>query len=258
MEITQDLLTNKQVTYNYTEETKYRTGIYKVTIANHFYIGSASSKRGFYIRWHKHISELKHHVHKNPKFQNCYDKYDQIIFDIVEFCDPVDCIKREQYYIDTLKPDINIHIIACNTALGTKQTPEVIEKRRKKLLGRKYNQAHRKAISDGLKCSWKDPNSKMRSKEAQEKRRNSHLGKKVLSQTLEKYRIRMIGNTYNNKVVYQYSKDRKTFIKEWESAKIAAQTLKIGYAHISSCCTGKRKSAYGFYWTHEKITNGNN
>lgn len=50
MEITQDLLTNKQVTYNYTEETKYRTGIYKVTIASHFYIGSASSKRGFYIR----------------------------------------------------------------------------------------------------------------------------------------------------------------------------------------------------------------
>lgn len=92
-------------------------------------------------------------MHKNPKFQNCYDKYDQITFDIVEFCDPVDCIKREQYYIDTLKPDINIHIIACNTALGTKQTPEVIEKRRKKLLGRKYNQAHRKAISNGLKCS---------------------------------------------------------------------------------------------------------
>lgn len=54
----------------------------------------------------------------------------------------------------------------------------------------------------------------MRSKEAQEKRRNSHLGKKVSSQTIEKYRIRMIGNTYNNKVVYQYSKDRKTFIKE--------------------------------------------
>lgn len=39
------------------------------------------------------------------------------------------------------------------------------------------------------------------------------------------------------------------FIKEWESAKDAASGLLFyGPQHISNCCSGTRKSAYGFKW----------
>lgn len=254
MEITKDLLlnSNKKIIYNYTNETKYKTGVYKVTIGNHFYIGSASSKRGFYTRWHQHISDFKKNSHKNPKFQNCYNKYDSIQFDIIEFCSPEKCINREQYFIDLLKPDLNIKLIA-NSPLGVKQTLETINKRVEKLKGRKYSDTHKKAISEALKQSWKDSKSKHRSLETRLKRKLSHLNQVVSENTKEKISKRMLGNQYPNKVVYQYSKDKTIFIKEWPSAKIAAIELHLDGCHIASCCTGKRKSAYGYYWSHNKL-----
>lgn len=63
----------------------------------------------------------------------------------------------------------------------------------------------------------------------------------------------MLGNEYASKKLYQYSKDRKTFIKEWNSAKEAKETLGIKGVHISSCCTGKRSSSDGYFWSHTKI-----
>lgn len=253
MEIDKDSISNKKlVTYNYTNETKYKTGIYKVTIANHFYIGSASSKRGFYARWHRHASDFKNNKHNNSKFQNCYNKYNKIQFDIIELCSPEKCVEREQYYIDTLKPDLNIKLTA-DSPLGVKQSQETILKRISHIKGRKYSKEHRKKISEGLKRSWNDPNSKQRSLETKLKRSSSHLNKKVSEITKEKFSKCKSGNSYANKIVYQYSKDKTIFIKEWPSAKIAAAELHINGCHISSCCSGKRKSANGFYWSHTKL-----
>ena len=41
--------------------------------------------------------------------------------DILEYCAPEDCIKREQYYLDLLKPKYNILKIA-GSSLGHKHT----------------------------------------------------------------------------------------------------------------------------------------
>ena len=51
----------------------------------------------------------------------------------------------------------------------------------------------------------------------------------------------------HSKPVLQYEKDGK-FVKEWKSASDVQRNL--GYFHnsISSCCTGRYKSAYGFIW----------
>lgn len=54
------------------------------------------------------------------------------------------------------------------------------------------------------------------------------------------------------KKVYQYTKDRKTFIKEWSYMNEAAITLGIVKNTISECCRGKRPSAGGYWWTYEK------
>jgi len=49
--------------------------------------------------------------------------------EILEYCDSVDTLKREQYYLDLLKPEYNIVKIAGST-LGYKHTSESLEKMR--------------------------------------------------------------------------------------------------------------------------------
>lgn len=50
-----------------------------------------------------------------------------------------------------------------------------------------------------------------------------------------------------NKPVLQYDK-QNNFIQEWESASEAARHLSKSSSAISECCSGKRKSIYGFVW----------
>jgi group I intron endonuclease len=101
------------------------TGIYKITniINNKFYIGSASL--GFERRFIQHKSDLKQNKHRNIHLQRSYNKHgkDNFIFEIIEYCEPLKCIEREQYYIDTLKPNFNINLKA-QSCLGVKRTLE--------------------------------------------------------------------------------------------------------------------------------------
>ena len=54
----------------------------------------------------------------------------------------------------------------------------------------------------------------------------------------------------NSKKIHQYSKDGKTFIKEWICARDVTIELKILASTICSVCKGKRKSAGGFFWRY--------
>lgn len=84
-------------------------GIYKITcnINNMIYIGSSKNIK---IRWKRHKSDLIKNKHSNIIFQRLFNKYgmDNLIFEIIEYCDIKDLIIKEQYYLDTLKPEINI------------------------------------------------------------------------------------------------------------------------------------------------------
>ena len=57
--------------------------------------------------------------------------------EILEYCDQNCLIKREQYYIDFLKPKYNILKVA-GSPLGYKHTPEALEKLRLAGTGRKH------------------------------------------------------------------------------------------------------------------------
>ena len=54
-----------------------------------------------------------------------------------------------------------------------------------------------------------------------------------------------------NKKVYQYSKDGKTFIKEWISIADAKRTLNV--RNISQVCKGNRPVAGGFVWKYTRV-----
>ena len=51
--------------------------------------------------------------------------YANFKLEILEYCAPEECIKREQYYIDTLKPEYNILKVA-GSSLGYKHTEETL------------------------------------------------------------------------------------------------------------------------------------
>lgn len=83
-------------------------GVYKIKnkINNDFYIGSSINIKK---RWNRHLSQLKNNNHSNYWLQQHFNKYGEetLWLEIIELCDDVK--KKEQYYLDTLKPAFNIN-----------------------------------------------------------------------------------------------------------------------------------------------------
>lgn len=100
-------------------------GIYKIVckINNTFYIGSAISIRH---RWINHRHDLRYNRHCNRYLQNIYNKYgeDSLTIEIIEQCAREVLVEREQYYIDTLTPKLNLARIAGSPGLGRIHTEE--------------------------------------------------------------------------------------------------------------------------------------
>lgn len=88
-----------------------KCGIYCITntVNNKFYIGSS---KNIYHRLKRHSSDLSKGKHQNPYLLNAYKKYGSSAFtvSILEEISLDKLSEREQYYIDTLKPQYNIVI----------------------------------------------------------------------------------------------------------------------------------------------------
>lgn len=82
-------------------------GVYKIEnlITHKIYVGSSVDMPS---RRNDHFSALRRGVHVNRVLQNSFTKHGEINFkfSIIETCDNL--VEREQYYIDTLKPEYNI------------------------------------------------------------------------------------------------------------------------------------------------------
>lgn len=108
--------------------TKYYkiSGIYKLVIGNKFYIGSAVN---LYNRINLHKFQLLKNKHHNILVQRKFNKIRKLNYEILEFCNKESLIEKEQYYLDTLKPELNLDKFA-NSRLGSKLSKESIEKRK--------------------------------------------------------------------------------------------------------------------------------
>lgn len=62
--------------------------------------------------------------------------YSSFSLEILEYCDPTNCLEREQYYLDLFKPEFNI-LKTAGSRLGSKQSKETINKIKKSLIGNK-------------------------------------------------------------------------------------------------------------------------
>lgn len=94
-------------------------GIYKLyhlAYPDRFYIGSArrtrhkkESQRGFYRRFIEHLNHIKNKKHTSLALQNVVELHgiNGLRFEILEIignAKRVEILKREQYYMDTLRP----------------------------------------------------------------------------------------------------------------------------------------------------------
>ncbi len=80
--------------------------------------------------------------------------YSKFTLEILEYCDPKDVIKREQYYLDLLKPEYNI-LKTAGSSFGRVHTAEskakitlALKGELNPMFGRKHSDESRKIMSD--------------------------------------------------------------------------------------------------------------
>jgi len=83
-------------------------GIYKINIGDEFYIGSSIDIEQ---RWNNHIRACNSN-RCNRKMAAAFQKNPTLNFEVIEECTEDVLLEREQFYIDTLKPSLNIAPIA--------------------------------------------------------------------------------------------------------------------------------------------------
>lgn len=133
-----------------------KTGIYKITniINNKSYVGSSIN---IYRRWNQHRKLLICNKHYNKRLQNSVNKHGikNFIFSIIEECEPIDLISKEQYHIDELNSytcGYNGRPIA-SSPLGTKLSEE-----RKKVISVFHKNRKRGPCSEETKKKLSDAN----------------------------------------------------------------------------------------------------
>jgi len=113
-------------------------GIYQIInkVNNKSYIGSSSDINK---RFRTHKRDLNKNNHHNIHLQRAWNKYNEsgFIFSIIEECSKDSLLKREQYYLDNLKPEYNISLDSAAPMTNRKHSLETIEKfkNRKSLIG---------------------------------------------------------------------------------------------------------------------------
>lgn len=89
----------------------------------------------------------------------------------------------------------------------------------------------------------------------------TNLGKKFSEETINKLRISHLGHKRSKEAQEKISKSQfkaidqydleNNLINTFESIKLASQITKIPSRSISSCCTNKIKTSYGYKWKHK-------
>jgi hypothetical protein len=127
-----------------------KTGIYRWThiVSGKSYVGS-STNLSIRFKNYFNISYLERESEKNnSKIYRALLKYGYSSFkvDIIEYCDPIIVIEREQYYLDNLKLEYNTLKIA-RYLDGFKLSAVTIKRMRLAKLGRKRDEATKLKLS---------------------------------------------------------------------------------------------------------------
>jgi len=191
-------------------------GIYKIeNPKGKIYIGQSIN-----LKKRKKKYSLLSNIKNQSKIYNSFVKYgyENHIFEIIEECSLEQLNEKEIYWINfynSIKNGLNIK----EGGSKGKHHPNTIIKMRNTKIGKKQ--------------PWSIPQATTMGKSNKGKTRNETFKNNI--------RIK------NSKPILQYDK-QGNFIKEWKSAKVAADELGFKQTNINANCLGKLKTAYGFIW----------
>lgn len=211
-------------------------GVYLITNINsgRSYVGSSSwSIRG---RWLKHRWRLKKNTHHSIKIQRAFNKYgmDVFVFKVLEYCEPVCCVEREQVWMDILKPFYNTAQLAEST-----RGCALSDKHRAKLRRAWADPERKEGISGVRRALWEDPDYRYKVTKAVSESRGAATEKfKVwINNPKNKgpWRIKMLAGIRKPEVVAKkVVTGRKTFSKHGKRMIEAARRRHIkDYKFIS-------------------------
>lgn len=237
------------------------TGVYKITIQNHVYIGSAAIS--FRKRWRQHQLDFIRDIHHSRFAQNAFNKYGIATFEIMELCPRELCLEREQWWIDTLKPDLNIQKIA-DSALGVKRTEETKRKCREAHLGKRLSEeAIAKRTAKQVKTIYQyDLDGNLIKEWDSVKQAGEALGinRPSISNCLKgryksaggfiwRYSVEEVSPVKKTKSIEQYDLDGN-LIKVWDSINSIENGTDYKRKTIYACANGQNSTAYGYVWKY--------
>ena len=187
------------------------TGVYAIVnlVNGKVYIGSSS--HNVIKRWCSHRSKLRRGIHPNNHLQRAWNRYSGHNFNLVvlEWCDPGDCLKREQHYLDVYEPfrreqGYNKSKLA-TSGFGAERSIETRKKISEAKKGCKLSveSIRRRTIKQtGLKRS---PETKARMSEAAKKRGISPETREKIKLTMKtpEYRAKMAAHQTGKKASIQ-------------------------------------------------------
>lgn len=220
-----------------------KAGVYLIQIGNKLYVGSSSCSVGSRLITHR--LRLRKNSHENIIMINSFNKYGEVNthFKLLEFCTPEESVIREKFYIDTLKPELNIELdpVLQNSEYKCKKVYQYT-------LKGDFLSEYRSA-ADAERALDKS-NSKI-SQCCMNKRKSAYgyLWSYTKVQTLE---YTNNSSKAKSKKVAQYSS--KDLIRVYNSAAEAVRYIGLSgnfesnCTQISACCLGKIKKAFGYTW----------
>lgn len=226
-------------------------GIYAIINAVNLkvYIGSA---KNFRRRWNSHRADLHGQKHASIYLQRAFNKdkeaFEFVIVEETE-AEKSTLIQREQFWMDfyrSANPEFGYNISpTASSCLGLKQSPEVVEKKKLILKGRKHTpeQCLAKSIRQ---------RGKKRGKLTEEQKLRISLGRRGIFQSREVI-LRQLETRRRRRIkwkpVIQMDKEGKE-IKKFDSIFLAAQETHTQRANLSAVCMGRRPLAGGFRWKY--------
>lgn len=208
-------------------------GVYRIqNIRNgKFYIGSTNIN--FNRRWQQHINQLNGNKHYNRYLSNAWTKYgeESFIFGIIEYCEEGSVLEREQFYIDTLKPQYNLSPTA-GSCKGIKHEP--------------YSEERKQQISNTLKKGF----TSGRIKHPMQGLKHNRESKSKMSSSKQGNSIRKENPTYidilqidiaTNKVIAQH-------LNAGNAAEAIGLSRKPNGSKIIRACRETYRTAFGYKW----------
>lgn len=234
-----------------------KTGVYKISFSNStngkVYIGSAAGTKnkikidnGFHIRWKSHIYQLSKNKSQNTVLQNAANKYgiNNILFEIIEECDPIICLEREQYYIDTYNSynnGYNSRPIASNNGGLIMSSESKIKMKKTYKEKRNVNYEEIKKLYDSGKSTREISN---------ELHMSRNTIRKIFS---ENEIITRKDKGQKKKMIYQYDMVGN-LIDKFDSITECARKLNINKQGIKIVLSGRCKHYNNMYYNFEMLS----